>query len=96
MTDYEKLNEQFVPFGAYASLSLEVDQTNDDAQMRASKFGSIASKIGSQLSFVHSDLSALSTEILEEAATIAPQFENYLKQIIKKKHISYTLKSKKH
>jgi len=85
LTDYEKLNEQFVPFGAYASLSLEVDQTNDDAQMRASKFGSIASKIGSQLSFVHSDLSALSTEILEEAATIAPQFENYLKQIIKKK-----------
>ncbi|MFE6168034.1 oligoendopeptidase F [Viridibacillus arvi] len=85
LTDYEKLNEQFVPYGAYASLSLEVDQTNDVAQMRASKFGSIASKIGSQLSFVHSDLSALSTEILEEAATIAPQFENYIKEIIKKK-----------
>ncbi|MGE7769998.1 oligoendopeptidase F [Viridibacillus arvi] len=85
LTDYEKLNEQFVPFGAYASLSLEVDQTNDEAQMRASKFSSIASKIGSQLSFVHSDLSALSTEILEEAATIAPQFENYIKEIIKKK-----------
>ncbi|MGE7834916.1 oligoendopeptidase F [Viridibacillus arvi] len=85
LTDYEKLNEQFVPYGAYASLSLEVDQTNDEAQMRASKFGSIASKIGSQLSFVHSDLSALSTEILEEAATIAPQFENYINEIIKKK-----------
>lgn len=85
LTDYEKLYEKLVPFGAYASLSLEVDQTNDEAQMRASKLGSISAKIGSQLSFVDSDISELSTEILEEAASIAPQFENYIHQIIKKK-----------
>ncbi|MGE7621499.1 oligoendopeptidase F [Viridibacillus sp. NPDC096237] len=85
LTDYEKLYEKLVPFGAYASLSLEVDQTNDEAQIRASKLGSISAKIGSQLSFVDSDISTLSTEILEEAATIAPQFDNYIHQIIKKK-----------
>ncbi|MBK3494950.1 oligoendopeptidase F [Viridibacillus sp. YIM B01967] len=85
LTDYEQLYVKFVPYSAYASLSFEVDKTNDEAQMRASKFGSVASKVGSQLSFVDSDISALSTEILEEATAIAPQFKNYIHQIIKKK-----------
>ena len=37
-------------------LSLSTDQTNTEAQMRASKFGSLSAKVSSQLSFVNSEL----------------------------------------
>lgn len=82
---YEKIVGQMVPIGTYTNLSVSTDQTNDDAQMRASKFGSIAAKINSQLSFVKSDLLVLSTETLEEAMGQAADFQNYLQELIRTK-----------
>lgn len=82
---YENIFQQIIPIGTYTNLSVSTDQTNDDAQMRASKLGSIIAKINSQLSFVKSDLLALSTETLEDAMKEAPDFQNYLQELIRTK-----------
>ena len=82
---YLAIFEKIVPVGTYTSLASSTDQTNDDAQMRSSKFGSTSAKINSKLSFVNSELSELSVEILEEAMQLSPDFKNYLEKLIKKK-----------
>ena len=61
------------------------DQTNDEAQMRSSKFGSTAAKINSKLSFVNSELSELPAEVLEEAQQQSADYKNYLDKLIRKK-----------
>lgn len=82
---YEKINEKIVPIGTYTSLLSSEDQTNEESQMRSSKFGSIAAKIGSQLSFVNSELSELPSELLEEAQSKSKEFKTYLDELIRKK-----------
>ena len=64
---YEDIYKQIIPIGTYASLALSVDQTNEEAQMRASKFGSVSAQLGSQMAFLESDLLNLSEDVLTEA-----------------------------
>ena len=82
---YMKLTEQLVPVSAYSNLALSTDQTNDEAQMRASKFSSVSAKISSRLSFVTSELLELSTETLEKAMQESEEFKVYLEKLIRKK-----------
>lgn len=82
---YAELNEKFVPLGTYASLTISTDQTNDEAQMLSSKFGSAAAKISSELSFVTSELLALPEETLETAMQESEEFNVYLKKLIRQK-----------
>ncbi|MFO1443741.1 oligoendopeptidase F [Bacillus sp. Bva_UNVM-123] len=82
---YAAIYEKIVPIGTYVSLSSSEDQTNNDAQMRASKFGSISAKIGSKLSFVNSELSNLSSETLKEAMEQSVDFHKYIEVIIREK-----------
>ncbi|AOV07141.1 oligoendopeptidase F [Sporosarcina ureilytica] len=82
---YERIVANMVPVGAYTSLSASTDQTNDEAQMRSSKFGSIAAKINSQLSFVTSELSELPAETLEAAMKQSEDYQNFLEKLIRKK-----------
>ena len=82
---YATLFEKMVPIGTFASLALSTDQTNTEAQMRASKYGAVAAKISSKLSFVNSELLELPVETLEEAMQASAQFENFLKKLIRKK-----------
>lgn len=82
----EQLYQNFVIFGHYAELDLETDQTDEEAQLRASKFGSVDAKASAKLSFIMSDILALSTEILEEAIAIAPNYTYYFKRLINKKN----------
>ena len=82
---YEALQESIVPIGAYASLNLEVDRTDDAAQMRAAKFGSAVAKISSSLSFVRSELLNLPATTLEEAAKLSPLYKNFLDELLKQK-----------
>ncbi|WP_432357921.1 oligoendopeptidase F [Sporosarcina sp. UB5] len=82
---YASIMGKMVPIGTYTSLSHSVDQTNDEAQMRASKYGSIASKLGSQLSFFTSELSELSSELLENAMNQSEEYKNYLEELIRQK-----------
>ncbi|WP_427138746.1 oligoendopeptidase F [Psychrobacillus psychrodurans] len=83
--EYTKLYEKIVPAGAFASLSLSTDQTNTDAQMRASKFGSLSAKVSSQLSFLNSELVELPDNIIEEAISKFPPHQLYLEKLLKKK-----------
>ena len=85
LSGYASIYKRMIPVGTYSSLALSVDQTNDEAQMRASKFGSTAAKIQSTLSFVDSELSELPVESLEEAMAESAEFKNYLERLIRKK-----------
>ncbi|WP_438311741.1 oligoendopeptidase F [Sporosarcina sp. FA9] len=82
---YTAIYEKIVPVGTYTSLAASVDQTDDVAQMRSSKFGSISAKIGSKLSFVNSELSELPAEVLEDAQNQSADFKVYLDKVIRKK-----------
>ena len=82
---YLTLFEKMVPVGTYTSLAVSTDQTNDEAQMRSSKFSSTSAKINSKLSFVNSELLELPVETLKEAMELSPDFKNYLEKLIKKK-----------
>ncbi|MDW0112783.1 oligoendopeptidase F [Sporosarcina saromensis] len=82
---YAAIMGKLVPIGAYTNLALSVDQTNDEAQMRASKFGSIASKLGSQLAFFSSEISELPIELLEKAMEQSAEYKNYLEELIRQK-----------
>lgn len=85
LREYASIYEKMVPVGTYASLSLSTDQTNDEAQMRASKYGSISAKISSTLSFLNSELSELPEETLRKAMEESAEFNNYLDKLIRKK-----------
>jgi len=82
LSDYEKIYEMVIPAGTYASLSLSTDQTNDEAQMRASKFDSIAAKVFSKVSFLNSELSELPAETIQEAMDNSAEFKNYLEKLL--------------
>lgn len=82
---YAAIMGKMIPIGTYTSLSLSVDQTNDEAQMRASNYGSIAAKLGSQLSFFTSELSDLPVEQLEKAMNRSDEYKNYLDELIRQK-----------
>ena len=85
LTVYEAIQVRIVPIGAYASLNLEVDRTNDTAQMRAAKFGAAAAKISSSLSFIRSELLNLPRALLEEAAALSPLHKHFLEELLKQK-----------
>ncbi|WP_397537765.1 oligoendopeptidase F [Rummeliibacillus pycnus] len=85
ISDYEALVEASIPFGSFVELDLEVDQTNDASQIRTSKFGTISSQIASLVSFVHSEILELPTELLEEAIKLAPSYSHYINRLIDKK-----------
>lgn len=82
---YEKLMELLVPIGSYANLSLSVDQTNEEAQLRAAKVGQLFSEINAETSFITSELLELDKSALEEAEKNEPNYSNYLQKLIRKK-----------
>ncbi|MEK3889097.1 oligoendopeptidase F [Bacillus sp. FSL K6-3431] len=85
LESYASVYEKMIPIGTYANLALSTDQTNDEAQMRASRFGSVSAKISSSLSFVNSELSELPVETLEKAMEKSTEYQNYLEKVIRKK-----------
>ncbi len=82
---YERIAANIVPISTYTNLAMSTDQTNDEAQMRASKFGSISAKISSQLSFINSELLALPTDVLEEAMKQSSDYQHFLEKLIRQK-----------
>lgn len=82
---YRSLQEKLVKISSYAELTASVDLTNDAAQMRESQFGSIAAKIGSQTSFVMSELTALSEETLQQASKQSGEYATVFDKIIREK-----------
>src|SRR5699024_11000691 len=62
---YYNLLVQLDRMANYAELRLSVDNANEDAQTLSSKFSTLYGKIASELSFVVSEIVALSEDILE-------------------------------
>ncbi|ANU14949.1 oligoendopeptidase F [Planococcus halocryophilus] len=85
LTAYMTFMEKMVLLSTHANLTASTDQTNDEAQLQASKFGTTAAKIGSQLSFITSELLALPTETLEQAMEQSTEFRIFLKKLLRKK-----------
>lgn len=85
LKQFEAIYMQIIPLGTYTSLAVSVDQTNDEAQMRDSHFGSVSAKIGSQLSFVTSELLELSEDVLQQAMEQSEEYSHYLKELIREK-----------
>ena len=56
LAQYGEILEQYHPLSAYSYLSWSEDQANEQAQARASKFGSVSAQIFSQLSFLDSEI----------------------------------------
>ena len=82
---YENLYKKLVPIGTYANLALNVDQTNSDAQMRASRVGQLNGAISAQLSFIESDLLKLDESLLQEILTVNTNYKRFIENLLKKK-----------
>lgn len=85
LSAYRNIIESIVPVATYSNLSVSTDQTDDEAQMRASKFGSSSAKFSSKLSFVTSELLELPEAVLEEAMQQSDEFQVYLKRLLDRK-----------
>ncbi|MGN7410177.1 oligoendopeptidase F [Sporosarcina sp. SAFN-010] len=85
LKQFEAIYMQIIPLGTYTSLAVSVDQTNDEAQMRDSHFGSVSAKVGSQLSFVTSELLELSEDVLQQAMEQSEEYSHYLRELIREK-----------
>ncbi|MBM7609314.1 oligoendopeptidase F [Lysinibacillus composti] len=82
---YEQLLNKLDPIGNYSSLALSVDQTDEVAQMRASKVGQTYSKINAQLSFIKSECIELNETVLIKAKEQAPQYTIFINKLIRQK-----------
>ena len=82
---YLSLQEKLVTISSYAELAASVDLLDDEAQMRESKFGSIAAKIGSQTSFLMSELTELSEDTLKQASEQSEEYATVFDKIIREK-----------
>ncbi|WJY27903.1 oligoendopeptidase F [Sporosarcina trichiuri] len=83
--EYESLYMQIIPLGTFTNLAVSVDQTDDETQMRDSHFGAVAAKVGSQLSFVTSELLALPEDVLQTAMETSEEYSHYLKELLREK-----------
>ena len=84
LAQYGEILEQYHPLSAYSYLSWSEDQTNEQAQARASKFGSVSAQIFSQLSFLDSELLQLPVDMLDDVQKASPEFHTYIKELIRK------------
>lgn len=82
---YKQINEIMVLAGSYAELAVEVDYYDGEAQNKAGKIEAIMSSISSDLSFIDSEISEQSEEVLNDALEIATDCKGYLKEIIRNK-----------
>ena len=69
----------------FAQLSVSEDQTNGANVQRSMKVGNVFSTFGSKTSFINSELSVVTDEILEEAKLADPTNAGYLDEILRER-----------
>ena len=69
----------------FAQLSVSEDQTNGANVQRSMKVGNVFSTFGSKTSFINSELSVVTNEILEEAKLADPTNAGYLDEILRER-----------
>lgn len=84
LNEYETILIQLDRLGNYAELRLSVDTSNEEAQTLSAKLSTSYGKITSQLSFVESEISALSNSEIEDAMAKS-NIPHYLQKIMSNK-----------
>ncbi|PNZ69301.1 oligoendopeptidase F [Staphylococcus croceilyticus] len=84
LNEYETILIQLDRLGNYAELRLSVDTSNEEAQTLSAKLSTSYGKITSQLSFVESEISALSNSEIESAIADL-NVPHYLQKIMSNK-----------
>ena len=85
LDDLKEISEIAGLVGTYSYLSVAVDQTNTDNQIRQMKVSNIMSENRSKLSFVESELIQLEEEILEKAMEESEENRKFLEDIKREK-----------
>ncbi len=83
LKDYCKVIEIIILVREYVGLNAEVDYTDSEAQNASDEVCFRINDLSSSLSFIDSELSALSKDILNEAMEKAPEFQPKLRDILK-------------
>lgn len=84
LAEYREIMESVVQLSSYASLDVETNVFDKEAQTRLAMVDNKMAQMMAQLSFLESDLSQLSIEVLEEAAN-NPEDAVYLNKLIQNK-----------
>lgn len=82
---FKRLMESLVPIGAYANLRLSSDQGDASAQRLSGIASNIGTYFGSETSFLTSELLQKDESFLEDIRTRAPEFENFVDELLKQK-----------
>ena len=82
---YEKLVEIMTLVENYTYLAVEVDYYNEENQVMSARCSSIIYDIQSRLSFIDSEISVQSEEVLGKAVDMAKGPKNYLKDVVRNK-----------
>ncbi|MCC4721629.1 oligoendopeptidase F [Salinicoccus sp. RF5] len=82
---FKGLMESLVPIGAYANLRLSSDQGDASAQRLSGIASNIGTYFGSETSFLTSELLQKDESFLEDIRTRAPEFENFVDELLKQK-----------
>ncbi len=90
LDDLKEISEIAGLVGTYSYLSVAVDQTNTDNQIRQMKVSNIMSENRSKLSFVESELIQLEEEILEKAMEESEENRKFLEDIKREKKTCIT------
>lgn len=77
--------EKAVRVATFVNLNISADQTDTKAQERGMKFNNIASKYGSRLSFIDSEIIQADEKVIKEAIESSDENRGYLEEIIRKK-----------
>ncbi len=85
LRDYQKFLEVIRLAGTYVSLNSSVDLNDSINQERQGKFGQIAAKIASSMSFFESELIMVDIEVLEEVAKHNPEHKKYIDDLLREK-----------
>ncbi|MCG7332105.1 oligoendopeptidase F [Salinicoccus roseus] len=82
---FKRLMESLVPIGAYANLRLSSDQGDASAQRLSGIASNIGTYFGSETSFLTSELLQKDESFLKDIRTRAPEFENFVDELLKQK-----------
>ncbi len=82
---YRKVYEIATLLSNYAELAVEVDHYNTENMVLASRIGDAIAMMGSDLSFINSEISEQSEATLKEALEKAGSCRGYLKEILRSK-----------
>lgn len=84
LAEYREVTQLMTKIGTYCQLDVSANMLNAKAQERYSKAQNVLAQVGSQLSFVVSELSQLDADILHEATNNA-QDKLFIEELLRKK-----------